>query len=165
MYLYIYFILFIYLSRILILFVEISYNEYGAYFILLHPVVRSRCCFANCQYNSNEIIGSRITNSFESHLFTKPGIIAKRKWRCAACSILLFAHRKRLHTCESDISHLSFDSHSATPSPHTLVYPLHTHLPHLPKLTHRPSLTQAQQLPLHLLSHVALVFPQKYLPF
>ena len=64
--------------------VEFSYNEDGSYFILLHPVVRSRCCFKNCQFNSNVLIGSRIATSFESHLFTivyKPGIIAKQKWR------------------------------------------------------------------------------------
>ena len=58
---------------------------------------------------------------------------------------------------------------------HTLVYLLQTHLPHLPKLTHRPPLTKTQSFPLHILiktklthtylSHVALVFPRTIFHF
>ena len=105
--------------------IEVEYTRESTYFILLHPVVKSRCFHASCNFSSNALIGTRSANSFQQHLFKKHNIKATRKWRCSSCQGVYDGHCIRFHECGADIrstnssssghnTNDSFNSHSPT---------------------------------------------------
>ena len=81
-----------------------NFDDGSVYFILLDPVVKSLCCFDNCHFSSIALISSRISNSFESHLFTRHNLIANIKWKCTSCNVELTSQKKRFHSCPPNTS-------------------------------------------------------------
>ena len=80
--------------------VEIEMKEDGTAFLtLFHPVVPMRFNDNECSFTSNNCIGSRISTSFESHIFRKHNLRTSRHRKCSSCNELMCGATKRRHIC------------------------------------------------------------------
>ena len=99
-----------------------------AFLTLLHPVVPMSCYDNECSFTSNNCIGTRIANSFESHIFRKHNLRTSRRWKCSSCYELMCGATKRRHICSHTSQVLNLSNTSSisipifTPTPIDLDY-------------------------------------------